>query len=463
MRINRREILQSLGMAGAGLALGCGPGGRRGRTGGEIARRVAATPFVDTHEHLPDEVDRLALRDLPCDDWSLLFHDYLSSDLLSAGMTREDHARFFSADVDPLDKWELLEPHWPRVMNTGFAQAVQISIRELYGIGSLEASVIPQLQAAYEELRGPGFYEKVLVDSANIESCQVNSHGLPFHESRQPTLLMQDLSFQNLHFEPDIEELSAAAGKTVVSLGDWHDVIRWWFGKYANFAVAAKSQGAYLRGINYRRVEPEEADPLFKRSLNGEAIAKDERKIVEDHLFWFCVDQATEHRLPVKIHTGYLAGQRLSQFRRITQHTTDIIELCNKAPATRWVFLHMGYPNWQELIAVVKKYPNAYAEMSWAWAIDPASAREFLKRVLITAPANKVLPFGGDYSVVECVPGHSMMARQGIARALEELVEEAWIAESDALDLVEPLLRLNAREVFRLQDKTAHLSQAPWL
>ena len=227
--------------------------------------------------------------------------------------------------------------------------------------------------------------------------------------------------------------------------------------------MAAKSQGAYLRGLNYRRVEPEEAEPLFQRSLNGEGLSRDETKIVEDHLFWFCVDQATEHRLPVKIHTGYLAGQRLNQFRRITQHTTDIIELCNKGPATQWVFLHMAYPNWQELIAVVKKYPNAYAEMSWAWALDPASAREFLKRFLVTAPGNKVFPFGGDYSVVECVVGHAVMARQGIVRALEELVDEAWMSESAAIDLVEPLLRLNAREVFRLKDKMAHLSQAPWL
>lgn len=410
-----------------------------------------------------DEVDRLAGRDLPCDDWSLLFYDYLGSDLLSSGMTREAHQRFFSARTDPEEKWRLLEPYWRRVEHTGFAQAVEISIRELYGIDRVEAESIPRLQEAYEELRDPGLYEKVLVDRARIESCQVNTHGLPFHESRQPQLLMQDLSFQNLHIDPEVEALSKIAGIEVGSLEDWHAVIHWWFDSYARFAVAAKSQGAYLRGLNYRQVAPEIAAPLFDRMLAKEALSNEERRDLEDHLFWVCVDQATRNRLPVKIHVGYLAGDRLTQFRRIGEHTRDVIELCRRGPETAWVFLHIGYPSWQDLIAVAKRFTNAHLEMSWAWALDPVGAGEFLKRYLVSSPANKLFTFGGDYSVVECVVGHAAMARQGITQALVELVDEGWLGQRQARDLVEPLMRGNARELFRLEEKSAALSQAPWL
>jgi len=458
--ISRRKVLQSLGLAGTGMALGCGSGGR---VGSGIERGVGTTPFVDTHEHLPDEVDRLAGHPFPCDDWSLLFHDYLGSDLLAAGMPADAHARFFSRELDPLQKWQILEPFWRRVRNTGFGQAARISIRQLYSIDTLEREVIPQLQKAYEDFRQPGFYQKILVDTANIESCQVNTHGLPFHESRQPKLLMQDLSFQNLHIDPDIDELSSPAGIEVRSLADWHEVIHWWFDKYSSYAVAAKSQGAYLRGLNYRRVEPEAAEPLFDRMLGGDRLLAEEKKLVEDHLFWVCVDQATRNRLPVKIHTGYLAGDRLAQFRRIADHGRDIIGLCRRGPETTFVFLHIGYPHWQELIAVAKRFANAYVDMSWAWVIDPVGAREFLVRYLVTAPANKVFTFGGDYSVVECVVGHAVMARQGIVQALTELDEEGWLARHEALALVEPLLRANAREVFRLEEKSRTLSQAPWL
>ena len=457
---NRRQVIQSLGLAGAGMVLGCGRDGA-GRYG--IEERVLATAFADTHEHLPDEADRLQGRVFPCDDWSLLLHDYLGSDLRSAGMPAATHERFFSRRVDPVDKWSLLEPYWARVMHTGFGRAVRISIRELYGIEGLTRSVIPGLQQAYEDLRQPGFYDQILLGTANLESCQVNTHGLPFHESRQPQLLMQDLSFQNLHIDPDIEELSGIAGIAVKSLEDWHAVIHWWFDKYARYAVAAKSQGAYLRGLNYRPVISEVASPLFDRMLAGEALAAEERRLVEDHLFWFCVDRATRNHLPVKTHVGYLAGSRLSQFRRIGDHIRDVIELCRRNPQTSWVFLHVGYPNWQQLIAVAKRFENAHVEMSWAWALDPVGTGEFLKRYLVSAPVNKLFTFGGDCSVVECVVGHAAMARQGITQALVELVDEGWLEDRQARDLVEPLMRGNARELFRLEEKSAALSQAPWV
>lgn len=461
--IDRRQVLQTLGLAGTSIALGCGPGGLIGGYRREIERRVWATPIVDTHEHLADEVDRLAGRALPCDDWSVLLYDYVALDLLAAGMPQDDHDALFSADVDPIHKWQVLEPFWPKVMNTGFAQAVRLSMQELYGIDNLEARVIPRLQSAYEEFRQPGFYEKVLTDIANIESCQVNTQKLPFHKSRQPTLLMQDLSFLKLYIDPDIEGLSEAAGVQVKALEDWHGVIRWWFENYARFAVAAKSQGAYLRSLNHFRVEPEKAAPIFDRLLAGERIPNVKIKMLEDHLFWYCVDQATLNQLPVKIHTGYQAKSGGSQFRFITDHPRDIIEMCRRSLATRFVFLHIAYPYWQELIAIAKQFPNAYVDMSWSWITDPTSARDFLKRYLVTAPSNKVFTFGGDYAVLECVPGHAQMARRGISLALSELVDEGWLGRGEAVDLVDPLLRGNAREVFRLAEKTVTLKHAPWI
>ena len=183
---------------------------------------------------------------------------------------------------------------------------------------------------------------------------------------------------------------------------------------------------------------------------------------MEDHLFWFCVEQATRNRLPVKIHLGYLAGDRLAQFRRLGEHTRDAIELCRRGPETAWVFLHIGYPHWQELIAIAKRFANAHVEMSWSWALDPVGTGEFLKRYLVSAPANKLFTFGGDYSVVECVVGHARMARQGITQALVELVEEGWLTESRARALVEPLMRGNARTLFRLEEKAAELTRVPW-
>lgn len=233
-----------------------------------------------------------------------LFSHYLNSDLLTAGLPAEAVQRFLSPGVDPREKWTILKPWWPAVKNTGYAQAVRIAIRELYGVDELSDATAARVQEGYEKLRRPGFYRRVLRDQANIESCQVNClTGEAFKESEMPTLLMQDISLE---------------------------------------------------------------------------------------------------------------------------------------------------------------WTNAHLDMCWSWIINPVAAKDFLKKYLVTAPANKVLPFGADYIPVEPVLGHAVMARRGVAQALSELVAEGWLSLNDAMGLVDPILHGNARRLFDLEAKTRRLAEAPW-
>jgi hypothetical protein len=86
--------------------------------------------------------------------------------------------------------------------------------------------------------------------------------------------------------------------------------------------------------------------------------------------------------------------------------------------------------------------------MCWAWIINPLACVRFLKEFLVTAPANKVLSFGGDYEAVEVVYGHSEIARQGIAQVFSELLSEGWIARAEAYILIESVMRRNANALF---------------
>jgi len=72
----------------------------------------------------------------------------------------------------------------------------------------------------------------------------------------------------------------------------------------------------------------------------------------------------------------------------------------------------------------------------------------FVKEFLTAAPSNKLFTFGGDYANVEPIVGHAAIGRQGLHQALAELVEERWLREEDALDVVEPLMRGNQRAAF---------------
>jgi predicted TIM-barrel fold metal-dependent hydrolase len=473
--LSRRSVIKQVGAAGTAAFMAGSSGIAPNLMASEppkqttdLRRRVFAkvwkTPLIDTHEHLCDEHDRLqGGASAGQDDWSAILSGYLSSDLSTAGMPNEAQGKFFSKGPSPLEKWKLLEPYWAAVKNTGYGQAARISLRQLYGVEELSAKTVEKAQAGYESLRRPGFYQKVLCEQAGIESCQVNWLNAPFLESKMPTLLMQDISIVGMFNGPDLATFGKPAGIVANSLSDWHKVIDWWFAKYGRFAVAVKSQDAYRRDIDYQPVPAEKVAEVFRKKAKGQAVPAEEQKALEDHLFWVAVRKATEHKLPIKLHTGYYAGQNGMPLSRLVHNAASACDLCRAAPEARFVFMHLCYPYYEELIAVAKHYTNAYVDMCWGWIINPIAAKDFLKKYLVTAPANKILTFGGDYRYVEQVLGHAVLARQGIALALCELVEEGWLALDDALELVDPIMHGNARKIFQLAEKEKTLKAAPWL
>jgi len=431
----------------------------------KIFQKVFQTPLIDTHEHLIDEKERLGGISHPfvkCDDWAEVFSNYLAADMQSAGMSEKSIEKFLSPKLDPLDKWALLEPYWPAIKNTGYGLAVRIAVKELYGIDEISAKTIKKLQSGYEKIRRPGFYKHILCDLAKIESCQVNYIDNPFKESSMPTLLMQDLCIWKMFEGPDFEQCGKRPGIKVSSLSDWHKVIDWWFNKYGKYAVAVKSLNAYARDINYDKVPPEKVQHTFKKRLDDKPLTHKEQKMLEDHLFWYAVDKATEHNLPVKLHTGYYAGTDYMPLSRLLNNPGSATALCRMSPKTNFVFMHICYPYYEEMISIAKHYSNAYIDMCWAWLINPIAAKDFLKKFIITTPANKVLTFGGDYVIVEPVLGHATLARRGIALALSELVEEEWLSLDDALGLIDPIMHGNARRIFNLAEKEKVLKKVKW-
>lgn len=476
-KVSRRSILKGAGLVSAMPLLTAAPtlpAGRDVKTSEafkEISEKVWNTPFIDTHEHLIEEHQRLATSPaaLRCDDWSMLMSHYMDSDFLTAGMSEQDYQAFFSSKRDPKDKWALIAPWWPYVRNTGYGQAAQLTMRELYQIEELSAATVHRLQERYESVRRPGFYRKILEDVCRIESCQVNYIGRPFCESAMPLLLMQDLSIRGMYAirgKPagvDLQEYGEPAGIKVTCLADWHQVIDWWFDKYGRYAVAVKSQNAYSRDIDHEQISAEMAEPIFKEHLEGERLDDSKKKALEDHLFWYAVTKSTKHGLPVKLHTGYYAGQNINlPLWRIRNNPASASDLCRRSPKTTFVFMHISYPYYEEMIAVAKHYTNAHIDMCWSWLINPLAAKDFLKKYLVSAPANKLLSFGGDYFHIEPVAGHASLARHGITQALTELVEEGWIKIDAALDLVDAIMHQNARRIFHLKEKSEALKRAEW-
>jgi predicted TIM-barrel fold metal-dependent hydrolase len=430
----------------------------------EVLRVVENVPIADTHEHILEESSRLQPEDRwRLDDIGVLFSHYAESDLLVAGMSREDLERVHTQGVPAEEKWKLVKPWYEACRQTGYLRNVRETVQALYGVDDITDETFERVNQGVKDLIQPGYYRHVLLDVAKVDHCQVNSlERSPYCETSYPDLLLQDISTVAFVSAADKEHHAQVAGNgKVTSLDDWHAVINTCFAKYAPRAIATKNQMAYERRLDYEQVSASDAGPIFDRYLmDKESVSPEERKAFEDHLFHYCVRKAAEHHLPVKLHTGYYAGENRMPLHRVGANPGDMCELLFAHPDVPFVFMHITYPYQDEAIVIAKQFPNAYIDMCWAWIINPVAAQRFLREFLAAAPVNKVLTFGGDYCPVELMVGHARIARRGIARVLTGMLEDGELAESELPDLAERLLRRNARELFDVESVARNAAAA---
>lgn len=463
--INRRDFI---GITGSTLSLSMVSGANSSSTPGipnlsqelisSVHELIEKTPFVDTHEHLPPESDRIANKNnpdkTPAPDIGMLFSHYADSDLQVSGLSSEDYKKLTSWDLSPKDKWQLIAHYYERCRNTGYLLCVRESIKALYGEDDIREDNCEKISQQLKDQIQPGFYRRILREVANIDYAQVNClHSGTFRESESASdLLCFDISTVGIASSiSKITNLNKFSHKPIKSLKEAHNTIEHIFECFGPKAIAVKDQSAYGRRLLYENVKDEDIETIFKQFVHKPATLKPEEiKAIQDNLFRKCIQCATEYKLPIKLHTGYFAGYNSMVLSRVRDNLCDLVPLIKDFPNTTFVLMHISYPYQHELIALCKHYRNVYADMCWSWIINPASAIQFLKEFLITAPAHKIFTFGGDYIPVELVPGHARIARRGITLAISELLQEGWLSESDAPALIQRIMNGNAHETFDL-------------
>lgn len=424
---------------------------------GSIRELVDQTPLVDTHEHLLPEADRVANLERedasPAPDFGMLMCHYTDSDLQVAGMPGEDYKKLISRGLSPKEKWKLVAPWYERCRHTGYQRCVRESVRVLYGEEDIREDNCERISQRLREDIRPGFYRRILRDAANIEHAHVNClNSTVFRQSEQASdLLSYDFWTVGIATGVNRKALRECAGTEVATLKQAHDAIDRAFERFGPKAIAVKDQCAYWRRLDFENVSDEDAAPIFERFAREDTtLTPAENKALQDNLFRRCLRRATEYRLPIKLHTGYAAGFNSMEPARVRDNLVDVTRLVRDFPDTTFVLMHIAYPYQHELIALCKHYPRVYADMCWAWIIDPASSTRFLKEFIMAAPACKLFSFGGDFIPVELVPGHARVARHGITLAITQLVQEGWLAETDVPALVERIMCGNAHETYDL-------------
>lgn len=418
-----------------------------------LLRTLEALDTIDTHEHLLPESQRVSER---ADFFTLASH-YAMNDVISAGLPAEDAKRLESADMLPADKWKLFGPHWEHARFTGYAEALRIAIRDVYGFDTISAATLPKINDAIAARNKPGLYEDVLKRRMRLRFAINDQYWQPKPEpvNREFFALAQKFDGFVMPISPmGVQRLEKTADASITSLAALKRAMEKMFELGLKVGmVAVKSTAAYQRDLHFREVSEADAAADFERLLKGsDPVPEGYRQLenrpyrnLADHMFHHLTSLADAHRVPFQIHTGLQAGN--GNFVT-NSRPTDLTNLFFRFPRVQFDLFHIGYPWWRECAVLAKTFPNVHIDFCWMHIVSPTGARAALHEMLDSVPANKIMGYGGDYRYPELSYAHLVIARRNIARVLSERVEAGSHSEEDAARIGRWLMADNPARVF---------------
>jgi len=423
----------------------------------EIKGHVDRIRLVDTHEHLIPERERLKS---DVDVLATFFSHYASSDLRSAGMTEGDLRKIRDPSIPLEGRWEVFEPWWEMIRNTGYARAVEIAARDLYGVDGISSETYVELSEKIRERNREGLYRWVLKERSGIDVSINDTINVEVDRSLfAPVYRFGE--FLNVRDRTSLEELGRKAGGPIHTFGDMVSALKAEIGRLAPKIVGVKIGLAYARPIKFEKVRFSEAEEAFNAiyKVDGLRVNDDPDywknvpeypgyevlRPMQDYLVHVMIAEAERRRLPIQIHTGLQEGNE-----NVVSHSNPelLINLFMEYKDARFDIFHGAWPYWEELGAIAKNFPNVYIDMCWMHIISPARSRSALYDWLDEVPANKIMGFGGDYLFVEGAYGHSVIARENVAKVLASKVDEGTYSMEQAKKYASWILRENPMRLF---------------
>ncbi|MXX14838.1 MAG: amidohydrolase family protein [Gemmatimonadetes bacterium] len=415
-----------------------------------LSEHIEQTALCDTHEHLRREPDWI---DDGPDVLQDLFGNYVPADLITAGASQEALRRLTDAsDPDLVGRFEGVRAAWEATQYTGYGEAVRRIVTDVYGFDELTPDVLAPAQEKLTELRTPGGRYNLLREVANLDHIQTDDSSWPCDPDESgPDFFLYDLSWAGFcSGQIDQEAIAKDTGIAVVDLDSLQKAMEAIFEKHAPCAIAVKAQHAYNRTLNWQaRARGDVERALYATLSSNNNVSESMRLCLGDWCWARGVELTIEHNLPFKIHTGYYAGNNRMPVDRIK--AGNLCALLARYLDARFVLMHIAYPYSDELIALTKHYKNVWADLCWAWSINPYASSDFVRRFIHGAPINKLFVFGGDTRWPTSAAAYAFQTRFWLDKTLEAEVEEGYLTESQAMHIASRVMYDNQYECFDLE------------
>ena len=409
---------------------------------------IAAIPLLDTHEHIPSE-------EIACQSTTSLFaffQHYVSSDLVSAGMTREalEAMRNESSGLSLEQRWGLMEPYWPYARTTGYGRAMLDYMKDLYGVEDINRDTYQELSRRIREAHKPGWYRHVLKDRAGIDLSLVITwprQSVEVDKSLFRAVPILD-HFAILGTRAELEALERETGSAIQTLPQLMNAQEATLDRFVGQGIAGvKLFMAYRRTLLFEKVTQAEAARVFDRVWLSQTqdLSFSDLKPLQDFMTRRLIGLAAERKLPVQIHTGLQEGN--GNYLENSKPTL-LSNLFMEFADAKFDIFHAGYPYSGEVAVLAKMFPNVYADLCWIHAVSPLAATRILSEWLEVVPANKIFAVGGDSNYAEGAYGHCKIARRVAHETLVQKVEQGYLKEEEASWLATRILRDNAASLF---------------
>jgi len=427
----------------------------------EIRKHVDSIRLIDTHEHLPPESERV---NKIVDVLSQFYLHYTSSDLISAGMSMEDLIYIKDTKI-PLDyRWAVFEPMWEKIKNTGYSRCMEIAARDLYGVDGINSETYKQLSRKMMDRNREGLYKWVLKEKAGIDICILDTLTHDYQVDSDlfvPVLRVSEYS--SPMNKKDLELLGKQFGNPIHNLGDYINLVKGRFDALKGKVAAVKIALAYNRSLHFEKRTYSEAEESLNKMYKTKGFhrvpiadteysetildgpGKEELLPLQDYLVHLTIQEASRRGLPIQIHTGLHEGNQ-----NIVSNSNPelLVNLFLEYGDAKFDIFHGSWPYSSQLSALAKNFQNVYIDMCWMHIISPSRARSALDEWLDEVPVNKIMGFGGDYLCVEGSYGHSMMARENVAKVFARKVDDGIYDIDEAKKYATWILRDNPKNLF---------------
>jgi len=427
----------------------------------DIRKHVDSIRLIDTHEHLPPENERV---NKIVDVLSQFYLHYTSSDLISAGMSMEDLIYIKDTKI-PLDyRWAVFEPWWEKIKNTGYSRCMEIAARDLYGVDGINSETYKQLSKKMMDRNKEGLYKWVLNEKAGIDICILDTLTHDYQVDSDlfvPVLRVSE--YASPMNKKGLELLGKQFGNPIHNLGDYINLVKGRFDALEGKVAAVKIALAYNRSLHFEKRTYGEAEESLNKMFKTKGFhrvpiadteysetildgpGKEELLPLQDYLVHLTIQEASRRGLPIQIHTGLHEGNQ-----NIVSNSNPelLVNLFLEYGDAKFDIFHGSWPYSNRLSALAKNFQNVYIDMCWMHIISPSRAMSALDEWLDEVPVNKIMGFGGDYLCVEGSYGHSVMARENVAKVLARKVDDGIYDIDEAKKYATWILRDNPKNLF---------------